>query len=44
MVKFTVEQKLQALNLLKEVCSSCSLAQPIDTWVAHTSPEHIARP
>lgn len=40
MVKFTVEQKLQALNLLKEVCSSCSLAQiigagshqTIDTW------------
>ena len=40
MVKFTAEQKLQALNLLKEVCSSCSLAQiigtgsyqAIDTW------------
>ena len=40
MVKFTAEQKLQALNLLKEVCSSCSLAQvigagshqTIDTW------------
>lgn len=42
MVKFTVEQKLQALNLLKEVCSSCSLAQiigagshqTIDNWAA----------
>lgn len=52
MVKFTAEQKLQALNLLKEVCSSCSLAQiigtgsyqTIDTWAAHTSPKHIARP
>ena len=51
MVKFTAEQKLQALNLLKEVCS-CSLAQvigagshqTIDTWAAHTSPEHIGRP
>ncbi|MGL6207604.1 MAG: hypothetical protein ACRC1X_07510 [Lactobacillus panisapium] len=51
MVKFTAEQKLQALNLLKEVCSSCSLAQiigtgsyqTIDTWAAHTSPKHIAR-
>lgn len=40
MVKFTVEQKLQALNLLKEVCNSCSLEQiigagshqTIDTW------------
>lgn len=31
MVKFTVEQKLQALNLLKEVCSTCSLAQIIGT-------------
>ncbi|MCO6535071.1 hypothetical protein [Lactobacillus sp.] len=52
MVKFTVEQKLQALNLLKEVCSSCSLAQiigtgsyqTIDIWAAHTSPKHITRP
>ncbi|MCO6548452.1 MAG: hypothetical protein J6583_11870 [Gilliamella sp.] len=41
MVKFTVEQKLQALNLLKEGYSTCSLAQiigteshqKIDTWV-----------
>ncbi|BDR59896.1 helix-turn-helix domain-containing protein [Lactobacillus xylocopicola] len=40
MVKFTVEQKLQALNLLKEGYSSCSVAQiigagshqTIDTW------------
>lgn len=31
MVKFIVEQKLQALNLLKEVCSRCSLAQIIGT-------------
>ncbi|QYN56204.1 hypothetical protein GYM69_03265 [Lactobacillus panisapium] len=52
MVKFTAEQKLQTLNLLKEVCSSCSLEQiigagshqTIDTWAAHTSPKHIARP
>ena len=42
MVKFTVEQKLQALNLLKEGYSTCSLAkiigagshQTIDTWTA----------
>lgn len=40
MVKFTVEQKLQALNLLKEGYSSCSVAQiigagshqTINTW------------
>ncbi|MCO6535748.1 transposase [Lactobacillus sp.] len=45
MVKFTVEQKLQALNLLKEGYSTCSLAQTIgagshqtiDTWVRKTS-------
>ena len=29
MVKFTVEQKLQALNLLKEGYSTCSLAQVV---------------
>lgn len=42
MVKFTVEQKLQALNLLKEGYSSCSVAQiigaeshqTINTWAA----------
>lgn len=42
MVKFTVKQKLQALNLLKEGYSSCSVAQMIgtgshqliDTWAA----------
>ena len=31
MVKFTVEQKLQALNLLKEGYSTCFLAQIIGT-------------
>ncbi|RMC52961.1 hypothetical protein F5ESL0262_04685, partial [Lactobacillus sp. ESL0262] len=31
MVKFTVKQKLQALNLLKEGYSSCSVAQMIGT-------------
>ena len=45
MVKFTVEQKLQSLNLLKEGNSTCSLAQiigaeshqTIDTWVRNIS-------